>query len=186
MLTLLEPSPLDPVSLSQVKAHLRLDHAHEDEYLRHLMRVSAQLIQVYLGRSLLKQKWQLIWQKKPTDRPGATVPLEKPTLIELPNPPLVDIHAVNIVTPDGKKPLKRYSLSWRGDVPMMAVGSCYDCVEVIYEAGFGATPADIPAPIVQAILTTVAEFYETRENVSVPANNYIQGLLHPYRVIRLK
>lgn len=185
MLTLVNPPELFPVSLSQIKAHLRLDHAEEDEYLEHLNRVATQLIQIYLGRSLIKQTWCLTWQQSNDSIQGLTKRLMKPARIPLKFSPILALKSVNLVEKEEKKKINRYFLNLSGVVPYLEVSSFFSMVEVIYDAGFGDYPNDVPAPIQQAIIATITEFYETRETVSVPANNYVQGLLQPYRVTRL-
>ena len=53
MLTLLEPSGIDVVSLAEVKAHLRLDQPYEDDYLQTLIQSATEHVEQYLGRSLI-------------------------------------------------------------------------------------------------------------------------------------
>jgi len=49
MLTRIKTLDILPVGLTEVKAHLRLDHAHEDEYLRPLILAAVSFVEEYLG-----------------------------------------------------------------------------------------------------------------------------------------
>ena len=185
MLTLVEPPAFLPVSLSQIKAHLRLDHADEDDYLTHLNEVATQLIQVYLGRSLIKQTWSLIWKQPESCPLRLTKRLMKPAQIQLKFPPLLSLKSVHFLDGEKKKKIDRYFLNLFSLVPYLELSSFFEIVEIVYEAGYGERPNTVPAPICHAIMATITEFYETRETVSIPANNYVQGLLQPYRITRL-
>ncbi|MEI9932788.1 MAG: hypothetical protein WDM89_20200 [Rhizomicrobium sp.] len=55
-------------------------------------------------------------------------------------------------------------------------------VAIAFDAGYGASPDDVPAPVREAILEIVAEFYAHRgdgpEDIALSA----QALLAPYRI----
>lgn len=64
-----------------------------------------------------------------------------------------------------------------------------EAVEVHFRAGFGDDHADIPAPIMQAVLEMAAHFYTERRPIIVgtivaelPFG--VKSLLAPYRVFR--
>lgn len=61
MLTLLKDSEIDVVSLAEVKAHLRLDHA-EDDYLTTLIKSATNYVENYLGKTLISKTWRVIKQ----------------------------------------------------------------------------------------------------------------------------
>lgn len=186
MLTLVKKGDLSPVSLSQIKTHLRLDHSDEDEYLIQLIETATQLVEAYLGRSLMRQTWELLWQKS-CDTPARLTPQHaKPTRIALKFPPFIQIiHLESMLENNQLIPIKRYEIDVMHDMPFLVIGSIYEKVRVVYESGYGGYPHDVPGPIRQAIMATVTEYYENRGVVSVPTNNYVQGLLQPYRTTRL-
>jgi hypothetical protein len=62
MLTVLKPAEIEVVSLVEVKAHLRLDHSFEDDYLLMVIQAATQSVETYLGKSLISRTWQLLWQ----------------------------------------------------------------------------------------------------------------------------
>jgi uncharacterized phiE125 gp8 family phage protein len=58
-------------------------------------------------------------------------------------------------------------------------------VEIDYEAGYGDQPADIPPVIRQAILLSVADFYENRDSGSTHRDTLVREMLDTYRIVRL-
>ena len=179
-----------PVGLSEVKAHLRLDHAHEDEYLRPLIQASVGFVEEYLGRSLLTQVWRLIWEKE------KAYPSQLSTLrvdfcsVPLPYPPLRAILSVNRLMGTGeKKPIRRHRLEMNHQIPRLVFADGIEPVEIEFETGYGDRPIDIPPVIRQAILMSVADFYENRNSergVGVLSRNaLVREMLDTYRTMRL-
>ena len=186
MLTRLLPPETLPVGLDEVKAHLRLDHSHEDAYLTTLISAATNVIEEYLGRSLLTQTWRRVWQMEKPYPPHLSLPTDDICRATLPYPPIKKIIAVNRLRQDGSRlPIRRHCLETNHQVPTLAFAQVPEAVEIDYEAGYGDYPADIPAVIRQALLMTVADFYETRDSGALPKNSLIAEILSSYRVIRL-
>jgi len=174
MLNLLKSPEMDIVSLSEVKAHLRLDHSEEDDYLKALMAAATNFVEQYLGRSLLSRTWQLRWDK-PKDGPEISQ-------IPLPFPPFLEIISVNNLWPT-KQPIKRYIVDECRSLPIL---TCYvrsNAAEVIYRAGYGNYPKDIPASIQHAVLLAIADFYENRVTTTIQSQTIFHSLLAPYRIV---
>lgn len=63
---------------------------------------------------------------------------------------------------------------------------CPGAVRVAYRAGYGPTPADVPAPLKQWILLAVGDLYERRNaSAEQPAtpHQFVDALLQPYRLL---
>ena len=183
MLTILKPAEIEVVSLAEVKAHLRLDHAFEDEYLLTIIQAATQSIEAYLGKSLISRTWQLLWQ--PSKNEGKDL-----VEINLPYPPLIEIISVHkILAGDRKQPLKRYGLETMPSIPKLICAAEGAAVEVIYRAGYGDYPKNIPAGIRQALLMRIADFYENRGSVGFEAkpsqDSIFKELLAPYKSVGL-
>jgi len=103
MLTRIKTLEILPVGLSEVKAHLRLDHAHEDEYLRPLVQAAVGFVEEYLGRSLLTQTWRLVCEKEKPYPPQLSVVTGDVCSVSLPYPPLRAILGVNRLMRGGEK-----------------------------------------------------------------------------------
>ncbi|MCE3230913.1 MAG: hypothetical protein K0R76_1233 [Alphaproteobacteria bacterium] len=186
MLTRIQTLNILPVGISEVKAHLRLEHGHEDAYLRLLIQAATGFIEEYLGRSLLAQSWRLIWQK---ERP---CPLQLSTTCEdicsvaLPYPPLRAILGVNRLMDTGeKKRIRRHRLELNHQVPKLVFMAVLEPVEIEFETGYGNHSRDIPPLIRQAILRLVADFYENRLSEGISQPMVVGPMLDAYRVVRL-
>lgn len=190
MLTRIKTLEILPVGLSEVKAHLRLDHAHEDEYLRPLIQASVGFVEEYLGRSLLTQVWRLIWEKKKAYPPQLSTVGEDFCSICLPYPPLRAILSIHRLMSTGeKKPIRRHRLEMNHQIPRLVFADVLEPVEIEFETGYGDRPVDIPPVIRQAILMSVADFYENRDSeraVGVLSRNaLVREMLDTYRTMRL-
>jgi len=190
MLTRIRTLEILPVGLSEVKAHLRLDHAHEDEYLRPLIQASTGFVEEYLGRSLLTQSWRLIWEKEKPHPPQLSVSGNDFSSVPLPYPPLRAILSVNRLMAKGEKQrIRRHHLEMNHQLPRLIFADVPGPVEIDFETGYGDRPSDIPPVIRQAILMSVADFYENRDSGrdagSVSRNVLVREMLDTYRIRRL-
>jgi uncharacterized phiE125 gp8 family phage protein len=186
MLTRLKMADMPPVGLSEVKAHLRLDHAHEDEYLNSLIHAAVGFVEEYLGRSLLTQTWRLVWEKEKSYPPQLSTTSQDMCAVCLPYPPLQAIVSVNRLLSNGEKVrIRRHRLEMNHQVPKLCFADVNDPVEIDYDAGYGDRPSDIPPVIRQAIIFSVADYYENRESGTIARNSLARDLLDTYRVMRL-
>src|SRR5476651_2351214 len=103
MLTRIKTLDILPVGLSEVKAHLRLDHAHEDEYLRTLIQAAVGFVEEYLGRSLLTQTWRIVCLKGKPYPPQLSFSDGDFCSVHLAYPPLQAILSVNRLMANGAK-----------------------------------------------------------------------------------
>jgi uncharacterized phiE125 gp8 family phage protein len=182
---------VEPVTLAEAKAHLRVDGTAEDTLIASLIIASRLHIEAALGIALVTQSWSYFLDAWPP-RAELTLPLR----------PVQSIAAVRLYAADESVDTldaDSYLLDGAG-VPARLVraaaltwprpGRVANGVEVAFVAGYGAAAADVPAPIRQAVLLLVAHWYEHREPVAigqpgttVPA--MVAELLAPYRWVRL-
>lgn len=178
----------EPVSLQDIKLHLRIGHSAEDDYLESLIISARSQIESYLGRALITQTRGLYLNSFPRVGCG----------IEIPNPPLQSISTVqyydssgvlqtidseNYFVADKSAPafiIPVNSYSW----PSTQVGRPQSVI-VTYVAGYGDEPVSVPYPIKQAIKLIVGYFYENRENNSARAPRAAEYLVDDYRVVEI-
>lgn len=177
MLTIIKP-PSEVVGLQEIKAHLRLDHAEEDDYLMQLIRSATDLVENFIGRSLLIRTYQKIW--------SPSEDLKNVHKISLNFPPLVEVMSVTgIGRGNQRRAIKRYLVQMIKQVPFIEVFPFdFQAIEVVYQAGYGHHPATVPSLIRQGICMTVAQMYENRLLSSLNLN--IQQMLHPYRIREMR
>lgn len=174
-----------PITLEQVKGHLRLDHADEDTYLLFLIQSATEAVQNYTGRSLITQTWQKIFYQSPRYSCRISKQPILPIVVSLPYPPLLKIHSI-MGTKVDKIPstITKYELKFHGDLAMIEIDQAFTKIEIKYEAGYGDRSNDVPADIRQAILQLTALLYQKRQSFPLEDEPYLVTLMHPYRIFR--
>ena len=181
---------IEPVSLADAKAHLRVDTDTEDVLIAGLVAAARIHVELATGRLLITQGWSVFPDAWPKDR-AVTLPLA----------PLQSIDAVRLHG-DGDEPVEAdlgafvadtvshpARLVRRTAAPWPVPGRPALGIEIALTAGYGDAAADVPAPLVQAILLLAAHWFENREPVvfgepaTVPLA--VAALLEPYRARRL-
>lgn len=182
---------LEPVTLAEAKAHLRLDTTADDALVQSLIVTSRLHIEAALGLALITQSWSWMLDQWPKNqrlcfplRPVQAVAFVKlwrrNATSEALN--LTDFHL------DGQGNPAR--LVPGGLLPLNDPDRPANGIEVAFTAGFGGAPSDVPAPIRHALLLLIAHWYEHREPVEIGAAVnavpiMVSDLLQPYRRRRL-
>ncbi len=174
----------EPVTVDEVKAHLRIDGTDDDAMLAAMITAAREEAEHRLERACARQTVQLLLDEFPEDIP-------------LPMPPLVSIQSVTYADADGNTQTVD-SADFTTDVgqepPWLldatgngwpTPGEFANAVQVTYEVGY--TPADIPRAIKHWILLRIGTLYAYREadsdKVPQPAP-FADRMLDRYRVIR--
>jgi uncharacterized phiE125 gp8 family phage protein len=188
MATVLLSGPtVEPITLAEAKAHLRVDTSGEDSLIQSLIMASRLHIEAALDLALITQTWRHQRDVWPPSR-----------VLILPLRPIQSLTAVTLHDDDatsrsldvGAFVLDGFAnparLVWRGHGAVSAAGMVANGIEIDFAAGHGDEPTDVPQPIRQALLLLVAHWYENREPVeigatatSIPAG--VSDLLMPYR-----
>lgn len=182
---------VEPVTLAEAKAHLRVDGSAEDTLISSLIITSRLHVEAALGLAMITQSWSYFLDAWP---PG--------DVLALPLRPVQSIAAVKLYAPDESVevvPSDIYLLDGagtparlvrHGSLPWPKPARTANGIEVAFVAGYGAAAANVPAPIRQAILLLIAHWYEHREPVAIgaasaPVPPMVADLLQPYRPVRL-
>lgn len=185
MLHKLSAAEVLPITLAQVKEHLRLDYMDEDDYLNFLIQSATEAVQNYIGRSLINQTWQKIYYHQPKYNNQITPQPFIPILLSLPYPPFVKINSImGMELGKIQQEIRKYDLKFNGDLPVVEINQPFVKIEVIYEAGYGDRPETVPADIRQVILQLVGLFYQKRQSFPLTDEPYLAGLMQPYRILR--
>lgn len=145
-------------------------------------------VEDYTGRSLINQTWELALDAFPAAE------------IELPRPPVSSITSVSYLDSDATEQTldaSAYTVDDYGVTHWLlpAYGTVWpttadaaNAVKVRYVAGYGASGASVPAPIVQAIVLIVGQAYRAQPGLETglyPAMipNAAKELLAPFRLL---
>lgn len=179
----------DLVSLAEIKAHCRIDHADEDDLLTALGEMATAHLDGYagvLGRCLVNQTWRVdftdwSWRLRLPfpNVASATVAYFDESDVEQ----SVDASLVELVE-DAAGSFVRFRDAF---TKPGLYDDRLDPVRVTIVAGYGATAADVPAAIRRAAMIMIGDAYENRETVApgglaeIPMSTTVYNLIAPYR-----
>ena len=182
---------VEPVTLAEAKAHLRVDGTVEDTLIASLIVTSRLHVEAALGLALITQGWSWFLDDWPAGREVVLPlrPVQSVTAVRLyAADETLQVIAADTYLLDGIGPPAR--LVRRGSSAWPRPTRVGNGIEIAFVAGYGNAPANVPAPIRQAILLLVAHWHEHREPVEVGAPNVplpltVSDLLQPYRIVHL-
>jgi uncharacterized phiE125 gp8 family phage protein len=161
---------VEPVTLAEAKAHLRVDVSDDDAYIGTLITAAREWCEQYLDRTLVDTQWVMRFDAFPPDGTHD---------IELPRPPMVSSGTATAValtfTYENGTTATYSTASYRVDRASTpgAVKTLYgqtwpphllddNAISVTWWAGYGASGSSVPAAIRSAVLMLVGLFYEKR------------------------
>jgi uncharacterized phiE125 gp8 family phage protein len=175
------PPATTPVSLSEAKAHLRVDHADEDAFITSLVAAATEHLDGWsgvLGRALITQTWRQDFAEWEDALRLPLLPVQSATVTYVDRDGATQTLASSewVLLADGAGAF----ISPVGEWPE---GST---IKVTFVAGYGNAAA-VPAPLKAAILMMVSGLYENREDKvrGMAENRVVAALIAPYRRVSL-
>ena len=185
-ITDIDAPPVEPVTLTAAKEFLRVDHDHEDSLIIDLIKTARERVEVMAHTSLITRR-----------RAFSSARLCTGTIF-LNHSPVRHVHKVSLIDgadnateiPIGELYIKRraipVSLSTRRRDLFSDYSADPAAIVVEFDAGYGASPQDVPMQLRQAVLLLLAQHYEHREDaLKRPVPMLVDALLMPYRTVRL-
>ncbi len=166
---------VEPVTVADAKAHLRIDSDFTDDdlYIQTLISAARYHIETVSSRTLVRSQWQMKMDWFPSWD------------IELPNPPITTGSIVVTYVPSGGTTTPVAYTDFREDRDSTPAvirpqwnGTWPSCrgaendVTITYWAGYGESPENVPPPSRHCALMMVAHWFANRESV-------VQGGMNP-------
>lgn len=187
---LISAPAIEPVSIAEAKAHLRIDGDDENDLVGAMLVAARVYVEQLTRRALVAQGWRVYLDQWPRKR-----------LVTLSPAPLISVDQVTIYDGDGNPvtvdpdDYAVDTVACPGRLILLApapatVGRAANGIEIDVTAGYGPSGVDVPSPLRQAIVTMVAHIYEHRG----PAGHDLAGhippasvhaLIAPYRILKL-
>lgn len=168
-MTIIEITPpmVEPLTLVEIRAHLRLDSEEEDVLLLALATVAREHLERETGLVLAERNFRLCLDDWPADG-----------IVTIPRGPVGVVTAVTVYDGEGEPQAvdldghlldgqARPARLWLWDVPQP--GRAMNGIEVEFSAGFGESGQDVPETLKRAMLLHVAAMFACRGVVAVDA-----------------
>ena len=181
----------EPVTLVEVKEHLRVDFSDEDDYINTLITTARKYCESYTNKVFITQTWRQNMAYFPN-----VIQLKVSPVISLTSLKYYDTDEAQQTITDNSNNFQKDFLSDTGSIheglvnAFPSVGDTINAVEIITVCGYGAA-SYVPANIKHAIKLMVSHLYENREGVNVVVGglamqielpNAVKHLLSPFRV----
>jgi uncharacterized phiE125 gp8 family phage protein len=184
-LQLITPPAVEPVTLEDTKAHLKVDTAYDDALITALITAARARAEWHTGRALVTQSWVLWLDGWPAGN-----------CVEIPLPPSqavtslttyalddtatvldASLYQVDITSPFARVTLKSPAI--------VANTRKLNAIAIAFTAGYGDAASDVPQAIRTAILEMIAELYTNRGDLDSAPPTIARTMLAPYRVPKL-
>lgn len=179
---------VEPITLAEAKAHLRVETDHEDGLIQDLIKVARQEAERQTSICMIRQDWRLFLDCWP-----------EYGLLEIPIRPLVSVQVIRIFDAHGNAqilPVEAYMVDAYATLPRIHAIAIppaqqqLNGIEIDIRCGFGDAGADVPDLLKRAILVLIAHWFEFRgtyapkdQPVSIPP--LFDRLIASERMVRL-
>jgi uncharacterized phiE125 gp8 family phage protein len=151
----------EPVTLAEMKLHMRVTHTSEDGLIGNLIKAAREEVEQATGLALISQGWRLYLDCWPESG-----------VVLLQRAPVISLNTVTVFESAGSPSspslagfvLDRASRPARLALPdaVASAGKELNGIEIDFTAGFGATGTDVPDGLKRAIMILAAHWYEHR------------------------
>ena len=187
-LILTTPPAVEPVSLVEAKAHLRVPHADDDAYVTNLISAARRLVEQRSGLRLINQGWSLFldcWPDSPVQSLGlfpvsaiADVIIYSDADVAATYDPAH--YFLDAASKPARMALRSGRLPPRGSRPVNGI-------EIRFTSGFGSAGSAVPQDLRQAMLVIIAHWFQNRGDAEahVPPLPALE-IIGTYRAMRLQ
>jgi uncharacterized phiE125 gp8 family phage protein len=185
-LEIISPPALEPVTLADAKAHLKVDTTDDDALIARLITSARARAEWHTGRALITQSW-ILWRD--------TWPCNG--IVEIPLPPLQSVAAVTVYALDDSATVldaATYQVDAASQPARLTLKAtisppinlrAINSVALQFTAGYGDNATDVPPGLCAALLELIAFLYEHRGEAPAELPSDVLALLAPYRLFHL-
>lgn len=186
-LKLIAGPAVEPLSLDEAKAHLRVTHSAEDALITAFIQAAREAAEHLTGRSLITQTWEQVLDAFPDSeielgRPDVLAVLSVKYTDEASTEQTIDSanYVLDAITMPGWL-LPAYAYTWPTTLDTA------NAVRVRFTTGYGASAASVPEGIKSWMRLRIGTLYRYREEVQGQTmaempNRFVDGLLDPFKV----
>lgn len=177
------PPAAEPVSLAEIKAHMRVEHSDDDMKLGALVAAARNHLEELTGRAFVSQILELVLDAFP----GSEIAITKGPVLSIVQVAYDDADGYEQIIPADAFDLDNLRTpAWilPADIAWPTPIAAANSVRIRYEAGYGS-PDEVPPGIKQAIMLLAGHWYEYRTEAAERAPTAIpfgvMALISPYR-----
>lgn len=179
---LITPPAIEPITLTEAKNHCRVDSCDDDDLIRALITSARQYAEKFTKRAFINQTWMLSYDLREFPQPWedrynyyslfrSWSWMTNCRVVELPLGVIQSVTSFNYYDADNNASTFNAS-NYRLSTPRIVLNNNaewpqaereFDAIEITFVAGYGTDRSGVPQDIKQAILLTVAHWYENRE-----------------------
>lgn len=163
---LITPPTVEPLTVAELKAWSRIDHAAEDSLLAGLIRAAREFVERHVGVQLITQTWQVSLAAFPASGCALELPLRPVQSVSSITytdaagaPQTLDLAGTRLLVDEWTTDLYLADISATWPSTSGAAGN----VAITVVAGFGDAGTDVPETLRQAMSLIAAHWYENRE-----------------------
>ena len=206
--TLVTGPAVEPITLDELKTHLRIDGDADDETIVSLISEARSMIEEYLNIAMINQTWRLTMDHWPAHGAGVYPPTLQsqlagdPRYVELPRFPLGSVTSVTTYAEDSTATAVTVasvfdvdSYSTPGRLSLMSGqtwpthGRPTNAIDVVYVAGYGAAKQAVPPMLRRAVLNVAAFMFEHRGDCGSPVSIFMEAgasqMINQFKIIRI-
>ncbi|MDB5597383.1 MAG: hypothetical protein JWM36_4344 [Hyphomicrobiales bacterium] len=186
MLRLITPPAEEPISISEAKSHLRVEHDEDDDLIGSYVAAARHHLEMMTGRAFVTQTWEAVCN---------AFSCHGMELARVPVQSVVSIKFDDVTGTEQTLPSDRYVLDNLREPAWLIAGAtngwpstadAVNAVRVQFVAGYGAA-ASVPVSIKQAMKLLVGHWYASREAVDASGRGSelpfgVIALISPYRL----
>lgn len=188
---LLTGPAVEPITLDEAKAYLRVDSTAEDGLIQSLITAARLHTETLTGRALITQSWRLVLDDWPL---GNVLIIPLGSLQQVTELRVYEDEDVLVIIAPTEYLVETIGvparLAMRGHQSWPKPGRPIGGIEIDITVGYGDLADDVPRSLRQAILQIVAHWFVNREAVGlgvgavhVPVT--VDALIAPHRAVRL-